>query len=65
MAGDEVRKLLTSKFLFFWVLLWASAFFQTPQGDPPHLVYEYLAIYVAGISFAMAILSYLNVGELD
>lgn len=52
------------KVLPFWILLGIFAFFQTPRGDPPYLVYEQLAIYVSGISFMLAIFSYLDVGEL-
>ncbi len=59
-----MNRLYTRKALPFWILLGISAFFQTPQGDPPHLIYEQLAVYVSGVSFMLAIFSYLNVGEL-
>lgn len=58
-----MSRLYARKVLPLWLLLGAFAFFQTPQGDPPHLIYERLAIYVAGVSFMMSIFSYLDAGR--
>lgn len=60
-----MRRLCRRRLLSFWVVLWSSTFFQIPQGAPPHSIYELLTVYVAGFSFMFAILSYLNVGDLD
>ncbi len=60
-----MSRLYARRALLFWILLGASAFFQTPQGEPPYSLWELATIYVAGYSFMFAILSYLNVGDLD